>query len=133
MFRNFGAQTPGQTYTSFHWLYRSISMMFKESPSIGLYVSFVAMETHTILTKLTPWSRILLKKLIVTQLEEILCALCNPKVHYHLRNSSPLVAVVSNKNLFHNLSPFFFKMYSDIILPSTPRSYKSSLLSPQAK
>jgi len=59
--------------------------------------------------------------------QEIPHLLWNPKVHYHVHNNLPLVSILSQLHLVHTFSPYFPKIHSDVILPSTPRSSECSL------
>jgi hypothetical protein len=59
--------------------------------------------------------------------QEIPCLLWNPKVHYRVHNSPPLIPVLDQMHPVHTFPPFFPKIPSNIILPSTPRSSKWSL------
>jgi hypothetical protein len=62
------------------------------------------------------WS---LEKLIVAKLVKKSLAFSNPKTHYRVHKKQPVAAVVSQMNPFQTFPP-----YSDIVLPSTPRSPK---------
>jgi len=53
--------------------------------------------------------------------QEILRLLWNPKVHYRVPKSPPLVPIVNQVNPFHTLYTSFFNNHSNI-LPSTSRS-----------
>jgi hypothetical protein len=54
--------------------------------------------------------------------QEILCILCNTFFQYHVHKSKPLVSILCQMNTVHNLTPFFFKIYFNIILPPMRRS-----------
>jgi len=52
----------------------------------------------------------------------------NPKVHYRVHNSPSLVPILGHMNSFQNFPPYFPKIHSHIMLPSTSRSSECSLL-----
>ena len=58
--------------------------------------------------------------------EESPCLLCNQKIYYHIHMSPPPVPILIQINPVH-ASPFhFLNIHLNIILPSTPRSFKWS-------
>jgi hypothetical protein len=59
--------------------------------------------------------------------QEITHLLWNPKVHYRVHNSLPLVPFLNQMHLVHTFPLHFPKINSNIILPSTPRSSDWSL------
>jgi len=68
--------------------------------------------------------RVLIEKLIITQLSKKFPATCGTRVH----NSLPLFPIMSRMIPIHNFPFYFPKIHFNIILPSTPRSEKENTL-----
>ena len=77
---------------------------------------------------LTPWSTGLLEKLTSSQLvEQILCILWNPKVHYRVYKSPPPVLILSQINPV-DAPPFhFLKIHFTIIILPTMSGFQYGL------
>jgi hypothetical protein len=56
--------------------------------------------------------------------QEISRLLWNREVHYHVHNSLPLVRTLRQLSPVHTLPPYFPKIRSNIVFPSTPRCYE---------
>jgi hypothetical protein len=57
------------------------------------------------------------EKLIVTDSQEIPQLLLNPKVHYNVHRSQPLVPILSHMNTVYNFRTYFPKINSKYYLP----------------
>jgi len=53
----------------------------------------------------------------------------NLMVHRRVHNSPPRVLLMSQMRQVHTFSPYFPKIYSDIILPSMPRLFMHKYIS----
>jgi hypothetical protein len=60
--------------------------------------------------------------------QEISSLLWNTKVHYHVHKSPSLGPILRERNPLHTFPPYFPKIHTNIILPSTP--WSSELSSP---
>lgn len=78
--------------------------------------------------QLTPWSSVILHRLIVRSTrQESNSLLWNPKVYYLFHESPPLVFIPNQINLNHTTYLFIINIHFNSVLPSTPRSAERSL------
>jgi len=78
-------------------------------------------------TLLMPWGRVLPESLSHSTGQGILHLSWNPKVHYHVHKSLPLVPVIWQMKQVHALIFYFFKIWFNIILLFMLQSLKRSL------
>jgi len=71
--------------------------------------------------------RVPLEKLIVTQLVKFPILLWNPKALYRVHKSPSLLPIRSKMNPVHIFLPYFPKIHSSVIVPSTLMSSEWSL------
>jgi hypothetical protein len=83
--------------------------------------------THSLTHSLTPWCRILIEKLNVTQLVKKYPFLWNLRVHYRVHTSPPLDPILSQLNPVRPNDPYLPEVHHNVILPPTPRSSQWSL------
>jgi len=102
------------TQSSLIWFHRvkllvSLSFSYSDVPGSSFFLLTA--------NQLTPWSRILLKSLVVFQLTKKL-----PTLYGNW--SMPFVPVLSQINPVHTISTYFCKMHLNIILPPACTSFK---------
>jgi hypothetical protein len=96
--------------------------------TVYLRLSSVSLTVYSITNKLTPWSRVLREKLTVTHLVKKFPSFYGTRWFITVYKCPPLVPILNEMNTVHTFPPYFPKINSNIILPSTPRSSEWSLL-----
>jgi hypothetical protein len=75
---------------------------------------------YVLSTRLTPWSKILLQKLRVTQLVNKFPVFLHPKFHYHVHRSPSHVLILSQTNPLYILPHNFLQIHFNSVLWSIP-------------
>ena len=63
-----------------------------------------------------------LAEIILIKLINQLHSLWNPEVHCHIHKVSPIIPILSQINTIPRIGTYLFKVHSNIVLPSMPRS-----------
>jgi hypothetical protein len=105
---------------AFHW-YSFIH--FRQSVTPWIYMSWIlkVLETNNNNNQLHA-AEPFLRSRQLRSYSRISQHVMNPKVHYRLHKSPPLVPVLSQINLVHTTPSYLSKIYLNIILPPTSRS-----------
>jgi hypothetical protein len=85
----------------------------KLDQNVGLIVIIRMMELiiYACITKvITPWSRVILEKLIVAHLFKKLRLLWNPNVYYRVHKSPPLIHILNKVDLVHTSHPTYLRL-----------------------
>jgi len=90
--------------------------------------NYTNQPTNQLTNQLIPCSRVFLEKPTVTRLvKKCPHLIWDMKVHYCVHKNLTLIPVLNEMGPVHTFSPYFSKIHSNIIFPSTPTSLKWSL------
>jgi hypothetical protein len=89
-----------------HLTSNSSSQLSQYSGSLKHVLAYVSVTSTNSMELSPPWEA---KRCSATQ--RMAGILCNPKVHYGIRNSPPMVPTVSHMNPIHNFPSYFFKIF----------------------
>ena len=101
--------------------------MHLKAIQLELIEDIIIMQTLQLLYLINPMEKSPGKATSSSASQEIPCTLCKPEIRYHVHSNWPLLPILDEINPAHASPPYFFKIYFNIIAPSTIRSCKWSL------
>jgi hypothetical protein len=102
-----------------------IKLLYKSKSHSLFHVPATSSPAHTLQTSR---NIALLQKITLKQsVKKILRILRNPHVHHLTNNSTSIFLILDETNPVHNLAFSSIKILSNIVFPSTSKSYKFSL------